>query len=74
MEKQKKRIFYPTLVDHEIHFFKAQGRIKLFNIAGSKILEFSNENPIESLSVSHLNAGMYFILFDDSIVEKIIIK
>jgi len=72
--ESQKRISYPTVVENNIYFSKPMSNIQVYNITGSKVLEVSNKNTMDQLSMSQLNSGMYFIVFEGVKVERFIKK
>lgn len=68
------RVSYPTVVENYIYFSKQKNNIQIYNITGSRILEVSKKNTIDYLSISHLNPGLYFIVFDGIKTEKFLKK
>lgn len=64
-------IAYPTISSDIINFKEAQNNVKVFDVNGRVILHNTAKNQTV-LTVSSLPRGLYFVMFDNKKVEKII--
>ncbi|WP_445748586.1 T9SS type A sorting domain-containing protein [Polaribacter sp.] len=64
-------IAYPTLASDKIYFKKLQNNVKIFDITGKVLVHNTTKDQTE-ITVETLASGMYFIIFDNKKVEKII--
>ncbi len=71
-KKKHKRILYPSPVSKRINFYHPQRNIEIFNFKGLSVLNYTKEEEINSLDVSGLKPGVYFIVVDGLKKEKFI--
>jgi hypothetical protein len=64
-------IAYPTISSDIINFKEAQNNVKVFDVNGRVILHNTAKNQT-GLTVSSLPRGLYFVVFNNKKVEKII--
>ena len=66
-------IAYPTLASDNIYFKELQNNVKIFDLNGKMLLhnKFINQSKV---TIDKLSSGLYFIVFDNKKVEKIIKK
>ena len=69
-----KRISFPTVVENQLYLSKPQNNIEVFDMSGKKILSIINQKGVDSLLISELNPGLYFVVFEGNKVEKFIKK
>lgn len=69
--EELRAIAYPTLTSSTLFFSKLQSNVKVFDIVGKMVLQNQSKNQSE-ISVSMLNSGMYFVVFDNKKVQKFI--
>ena len=65
------RITYPTLTENKLFFRMPQQGIKIFDLSGKMVIENQSQSQTE-IEVNTLSKGLYFIVFDNKIVEKFI--
>ncbi|WP_242120553.1 T9SS type A sorting domain-containing protein [Aestuariivivens sediminicola] len=68
-----KRISYPSMATSKLSFTKPQGDVKVYDLNGRLAIHDQSKGQME-LQVNTLNKGLYFIVFDDTFVEKFIKK
>ena len=66
-------IAYPTLASDNIYFKELQNNVKIFDLNGKMLLHNKSINQ-SKVTIDKLSSGLYFIVFDNKKVEKIIKK
>ena len=67
----KSSIIFPNPAK-DILYFKTEKQFEIFDIQGKILLK--SENATNSVNISHLTAGIYFIKFDNKKIEKFVKK